>query len=105
MCVYNMMYIEMFVRKFEGQWTLEYRPQRQNNACTVTRSLNTLNSAYNEVAFNEKSVITKENLRTKYFPFTYNDVALKRKATYNEGKSQHIFSLQAELSVAKAFLD
>ena len=28
----------------------------------------TLNSAYNEVAFNEKSAITKENLRTKYFP-------------------------------------
>ena len=27
----------------------------------------TLNSAYNEVAFNEKSAITKENLCTKYF--------------------------------------
>ena len=37
---------------------------------------NTLNSAYNEVAFNEKSAITKENLRTKYTPFTYNDIAL-----------------------------
>ena len=39
----------------------------------------TLNSVYNEVAFNEKSAITKENLCTKYFPFTYNDVTLKEK--------------------------
>ena len=39
----------------------------------------TLNSAYNEVAFNEKSAITKENPRTKYTLFTYNDVALNEK--------------------------
>ena len=39
----------------------------------------TLNSAYNEVAFNEKSAITKENLCTKYTPFTYNDVAFNEK--------------------------
>ena len=39
----------------------------------------TLNSAYNEVAFNEKSAIMKENLHTKYTPFTYNDVALNEK--------------------------
>ena len=39
----------------------------------------TLNSAYNKVTFNEKLAITKENLHTKYTPFTYNDVALKEK--------------------------
>ena len=39
----------------------------------------TLNSTYNEVAFNEKLAITKENLYTKYFPFTYNDVTLNEK--------------------------
>ena len=39
----------------------------------------TLNSAYNEVTFNEKSAITKENLHTKYTPFTYNDVALNER--------------------------
>ena len=38
----------------------------------------TPNSAYNEVAFNKKSAITKENHHTKYTPFTYNDVALNR---------------------------
>ena len=32
-----------------------------------------------EVAFNKKSAITKENLHTKYSPFTYNDVALNEK--------------------------
>ena len=30
----------------------------------------TLNSAYNKVTFNKKSAITKENLHTKYTPFT-----------------------------------
>ena len=43
-------------------------------------SLNTtLNSAYNEVTFNEKSAIMKENLHTKYTPFTYNDITLNEK--------------------------
>ena len=42
-------------------------------------NLNTLNSAYNKVAFNEKLAIMKENLHTKYTPFTYNDVALNEK--------------------------
>ena len=41
-----------------------------------TENLLIFNSTYNEVAFNEKLAITKENLCTKYFPFTYNDVAL-----------------------------
>ena len=39
----------------------------------------TLNSAYNEVAFNEKSAITKENLCTKYTPFTYKYITLNEK--------------------------
>ena len=38
-----------------------------------------LNSAYNEVTFNEKLAITKENLCTKYFPFTDNNVILNEK--------------------------
>ena len=39
----------------------------------------TLNSAYNEVTFNEKLAITKENLCTKYTPFTYKYIALNEK--------------------------
>ena len=39
----------------------------------------TLNSIYNEVAFNKKSAITKENLCTKYLPFTYKYIALNKK--------------------------
>ena len=39
----------------------------------------TLNSAHNEVAFNEKLAITKENLCTKYTPFTYKYIALNEK--------------------------
>ena len=39
----------------------------------------TLNSAYNEVTFNEKSAITKENLCTKYTPFTYKYIILNEK--------------------------
>ena len=50
----------------------------------------TLNSTYNEVAFNEKSAITKENLRTKYFPFTFNDVALYEKLPITK-ENIHIF--------------
>ena len=42
------------------------------------------------VTFNKKLAITKEN-HTKYNPFTYNDIALNEKATYNEAKSLHIF--------------
>ena len=38
-----------------------------------------LNSAYNEVAFNEKLAITKESLHTKYTPFTYKYIALNEK--------------------------
>ena len=36
----------------------------------------TLNFTYNKAAFNEKSAIMKENLCTKYTPFTYKYFAL-----------------------------
>ena len=39
----------------------------------------TRNSAYNDVAFNEKLSITKENIHTKYISFTYKYVALNKK--------------------------
>ena len=45
----------------------------------------TLNAAYNKVAFNEKSAIVKENLHTKYFPFTYNYISLKEKSPIMKG--------------------
>ena len=43
------------------------------------QSRHTLNSTYNEVTFNEKLPITKENLCTKYTPFTYKYVILNEK--------------------------
>ena len=48
---------------------------------------NTLDSAYNKVTFNEKLAIMKENLCTKYTPFTYKYIALNEKPA----KSPHIF--------------
>ena len=66
----------------------------------------TLNSAYNKVAFNEKSPITKENLHTKYTSFTYNYVALNEKPPIMKQNLLIFFSLYAELSVcAVIFLD
>ena len=52
--------------------------------------MHTLNSAYNEVTFNENLAITKENLHTKYTNSPINTSALT-KATYNEVKFLHIF--------------
>ena len=49
-----------------------------------------LNSAYNEVAFNEKSAIMKENLCTKYMPFTYKYIALNKKPPIMK-QNLHIF--------------
>ena len=46
---------------------------------TLDNIQNTLNSAYNEVAFNEKLAITKENLCTKYTPFIYKYITLNEK--------------------------
>ena len=46
---------------------------------TYLGKADTLNSAYNKVAFNEKSAITKENVCTKYTPYTYKYVALNEK--------------------------
>ena len=50
----------------------------------------TLNSTCNEVAFNEKSAITKENLCTKYFPLTYKYVILNEKLPITK-QNLHIF--------------
>ena len=50
------------------------------------------NSTYNEVAFNEKLAITKENLHTKYTPFTYNDVALNEKSPITKENLRIFFS-------------
>ena len=51
---------------------------------------NTLNTAYNEVTFNEKSAIMKENLCTKYMPFTYKYIALNKKPPITK-QNLHIF--------------
>ena len=60
----------------------------------------TLNSAYNEVAFNEKSAITKENLCTKYNPFTYKYIALNEKLPITkQNLCIFFFHYRAELSV------
>ena len=56
----------------------------------------TLNSTYNEVAFNKKLAIMKENLGTKYTPFTYKyDFKLSHilNMTLNEGKSEHFMTV------------
>ena len=51
---------------------LAYLPMCPTPPCT-------LNSAYNKVAFNEKSPIMKETLVTKYTPFTYKYITLNEK--------------------------
>ena len=55
--------------------------------------INTLNSACNEVAFNKKSAIMKENLYTKYTAFTYNDIALNGKLPIMKQNLHIFFSL------------
>ena len=52
---------------------------------------NTPNSTYNEVAFNEKSAITKENLSTKYFLFTYKYVTLNEKLPITKENLHNFF--------------
>ena len=52
----------------------------------------TLNSTYNEVAFNEKSPIMKENIHIKYTSFTYKYIALNEKLTIMK-QNLHIFFL------------
>ena len=53
----------------------------------------TLNSIYNKVTFNEKSAITKENLCTKYFPFTHKYVTLNEKPPITKQNLHIFFSL------------
>ena len=55
--------------------------------------VSTLNSAYNKVAFNEKSAITKENLCTKYMPFTYKYITLNEKPPIMKQNLHIFFSL------------
>ena len=50
----------------------------------------TLNSACNEVTFNEKLAITKDNFHAKYTPFTYNDITLNKKPPITK-QNLHIF--------------
>ena len=57
----------------------------------MTSPVNTLNSAYNEVAFNEKSPITKENIHTKYTSFTYIYVVLNEKPPITSKISAYFF--------------
>ena len=54
---------------------------------------NTLNSTYNEVTLNEKLAITKENLCTKYSPFTYKYITLNEKLPIMR-QNLHIFFFQ-----------
>ena len=58
----------------------------------------TCNSAYNEVAFNKKLSIMKENIHTKYTSFTYKYVTLNEKLPIMK-QNLCIFFLWAELSV------
>ena len=55
--------------------------------------------AINEVAFNEKSAIMKENLCAKYAPFTYKYIALNEKLPITMQNLCIFFLLQAELSI------
>ena len=54
------------------------------------RSPDTLNSTYNKVTFNQKLAIIKENLHTKYTPFTYNDITLYENPSIMK-QNLHIF--------------
>ena len=53
----------------------------------------TLNSAYNEVTFNKKLAIMKENLRTKYTPFTYMYIVLNENPPITKQNLHIFFSL------------
>ena len=55
--------------------------------------MNTLNFAYNEVTFNEKLPIMKENLSTKYTPFTYKYIALNENPPITRPNLHIFFSL------------
>ena len=83
-----MLYLE-FDEPFEFIWNLtevtDNGIQFGNNLTISFQQQYALNSAYNKVAFNEKSAITKENLHTNYTPFTYNDVTLNKKPPITKG--------------------
>ena len=60
-------------------WSVEMEEVFLVIAVDLSVEFDTLNSAYNEVTFNKKLAITKENLPTKYTPFTYKDLTLNEK--------------------------
>ena len=62
----------------------------------------TLKSAYNKVTFNEKLAIRKENLHTKYMPFTYNGVTLNEKPPIMKQNLHIFFFIKVELSDFKS---
>ena len=70
------------------KFSLVVRPRKREQSAEVAFS--TLNSAYNEVAFNEKSAISKENLCTKCMPFTYKYIAFNEKPPITK-QNLHIF--------------
>ena len=53
----------------------------------------TLNSAYDKVTFNKKLAIMKENIHTKYTPFTYKYVTLNEKPPLMKQNLHIFFSL------------
>ena len=60
---------------------------QSGSVCGCPNNILTLNS------FNENSAITKENLCTKYFPFTYKYVALNEKPPITKENLRIFFSL------------
>ena len=63
------------------------------NACNIGLIINahTLNSVYNEVAFKEKSAITKENLCTKYSHLPINTCPLAKSCLLQRKISAYFF--------------
>ena len=70
--------------------TKEYMDNHPMFITTRVSGTHTLNSIYNKVTFNEKLAIMKENLCTKYFPFTYKYIALNEKPPITK-ENLHIF--------------
>ena len=66
-------------KKRKRQKKKERKEKKKKFVFVMYAALYTLNSIYNEVIFNEKLAIMKENLCTKYFPFTYKYITLNEK--------------------------
>ena len=94
LCQYNVLNVFQYkIRVFLG---LNLKNQIWHSNMTF-RTLwpykpSTLNSTYNEVIFNKKSAIMKENVCTKYTTYTYKYVALNEKLPITK-QNLHIFFL------------